>query len=198
MPVVLRSFSDRDALEIALVENLQRQDLSALEEAQGYDRLKQEFGATQEELASALGKSRSHIANTLRLLELPASVRKLLDDGALSAGHARAIAASPDVESLAAKIAEQGLSVRDAERLAQTDSRASRNGKPRGTTPSPGSGKLSADAQALRKRLEEALGLKVELITRPNSEASAITLHCSDYEQLDEVVRRLERPTGKA
>ncbi len=131
VPVVLRSFSDRDALEIALVENLQRQDLSALEEAEGYSRLKDEFGATQEELASALGKSRSHIANALRLLELPSSVRKLLDEGSLSAGHARAIAASPDVESLAAKIAAHGLSVREAERLAQSDSRATRSSTPR-------------------------------------------------------------------
>ncbi|MEO8560109.1 MAG: chromosome partitioning protein ParB, partial [Rhodospirillales bacterium] len=150
--------------------------------------------------ASALGKSRSHIANALRLLDLPSSVRKLLDDNKLSAGHARAIAASPDVESLAARIAEQGLSVREAERLAQSDSR---QGTPRATssssrsTPAAPSGALSADAQALRKRLEQALGLKVELTTKPNSEASAVTLHCSDYEQLDEVVRRLERPAGK-
>jgi ParB family chromosome partitioning protein len=200
VPVVLRSFSDRDALEIALVENLQRQDLSAIEEAEGYRRLKEEFDATQEELASALGKSRSHIANALRLLELPQSVRKLLDDGRLSAGHARAIAASPDVEALAAKIAEQGLSVREAERLAQSDSRSpsgtTRRAPSHGAPPASGA-RLSADAQALRKRLEQALGLKVDLAVKPNSEATSLSLHCTDYEQLDEVVRRLERPAGK-
>ncbi len=196
VPVVLRSFSDRDALEIALVENLQRQDLSAIEEAEGYDRLKKEFGATQEELAAALGKSRSHIANALRLLELPQSVRRLLDEGRLSAGHARAIAASPEVETLATRIVEQGLSVREAEKLAQTDSRPRRASSPR----VPGSStatRLSADAQALRRRLEQALGLKVELAVRPNSEATSVTLHCTDYDQLDEVARRLERPTGR-
>jgi ParB family chromosome partitioning protein len=198
VPVVVRSFSDRDALEIALVENLQRQDLSAMEEAEGYQRLKQEFGATQEELAAALGKSRSHIANALRLLELPNSVRKLLDEGQLSAGHARAIAASPDVEALAHKIAAEGLSVREAERLAQSDSRAATKPSRGNASVRPASGgRLSADAEALRRRLEQALGLKVELATKPNSEATSLTLHCTDFEQLDELVRRLERPAGK-
>jgi ParB family chromosome partitioning protein len=196
VPVVLRSFSDRDALEIALIENLQRQDLSAIEEAEGYRRLKDEFDATQEELAAALGKSRSHIANALRLLELPPAVRKLLDEGRLSAGHARAIAASPEIETLAARIVEQGLSVREAEKLAQTDSRARRHSSPRvpGSATAP---RLSADAQALRRRLEQALGLKVELTVKPNSEATSVILHCTDYDQLDEVARRLERPAGR-
>ena len=119
VPVVLREFTDREALEIALIENLQRQDLSPVEEAQGYARLRDEFKATQADLADVLGKSRSHITNMLRLLELPEKVRALLDAGRLSAGHARALIGVKDIEALAQKVADEGLSVRQVEKMVQ-------------------------------------------------------------------------------
>src|ERR1700756_2656821 len=117
VPVIIRPLADSEALEIALVENLQREDLSALEEAEAYRRLIEEFGRTQTSLAEALGKSRSHVANTLRLLSLPAPVRRRLEDGVLSAGHARALLAAADPEALAQEVVRRGLNVRATERL---------------------------------------------------------------------------------
>src|ERR1700757_4706183 len=119
VPVIVRQLGDSEALEIALVENLQREDLSALEEAEAYRRLMEEFGRTQASLAEAVGKSRSHVANTLRLLSLPAPVRHRLDQGQLSAGPARALLAAADPEALAAEVVRRGLNVRATERLVQ-------------------------------------------------------------------------------
>src|SRR5919109_646994 len=119
VPVIVRPFADSEALEIALVENLQREDLSPLEEAEAYNRLMEDFGRTQASLADAVGKSRSHVANTLRLLSLPAPVRRRLDEGELSAGHARALLAAPDPVALAAEVVRRGLNVRATERLVQ-------------------------------------------------------------------------------
>ncbi len=118
VPVIVQSLTDTQALEIALVENLQRQDLTALEEAEGYQRLIDEFGHSHGALGELVGKSRSHVANMLRLLALPAGVKTMLQDGALSAGHARALLTAPDPEALAKAVAERNLSVRDVERLA--------------------------------------------------------------------------------
>ncbi len=126
LPVVVYALSDREALEVALLENVQRQDLSPIEEADGYRRLIDEFGHTQAELASALGKSRSHIANLLRLLALPSSVRSLLDAGALSAGHARALLMARDAGAMAKTVLDRGLNVRQTERLVQADKSAVR------------------------------------------------------------------------
>ena len=121
VPVVVKELSDREALEIALVENLQRQDLSPLEEAEGYRRLMEEFTHTQEDLARSVGKSRSHVANMMRLLSLPDPVKKMLDDGELSAGHARALLGAADVATLARQVVKRGLNVRQTERLATAE-----------------------------------------------------------------------------
>src|SRR6266581_817109 len=117
VPVIVRALADSEALEIALVENLQREDLSALEEAEAYSRLAREFGRSQASLAEAVGKSRSHVANRLRLLALPAVVRKSLDEGELSAGHARALLGAPDPAALAQEVMRRGLNVRATETL---------------------------------------------------------------------------------
>jgi len=205
VPVVLRDFADRDALEIALIENLQRRDLSPVEEAQGYARLRDEFGATQQELAEALGKSRSHIANTLRLLDLPAKVRTLLDEGKIDAGHARALMGAKDIEALAQRVVSEAMSVRQVEKLVQGAQHAvgaatAGGGKPKiggaaAAGPlSAGAGQAakSADVRALEKQLEAALGLRVDIAQR-GGEKTQISLFCDDYEQLDEVAARLGR-----
>ncbi|MGE0154918.1 MAG: ParB/RepB/Spo0J family partition protein [Reyranellaceae bacterium] len=197
VPVVLRDFADRDALEIALVENLQRRDLSPIEEAQGYARLRDEFGATQQELADALGKSRSHIANMLRLLDLPDKVQALLDEGRIDAGHARALYSADDVVQMAERVVAQGLSVRQVEKLVQAQRAADAAGGARGVqrklspAAGPAAGK-SADVRALEKQLEQALGLRVDIV-QGEGEHTQISLFCNDYEQLDDVVARLGR-----
>jgi ParB family chromosome partitioning protein len=183
VPVVLRELADREALEIAIVENVQRQDLSPLEEAEGYRRLLEEFAHTQEDLARAVGKSRSHIANTLRLLTLPEEVRELLQLGRLSAGHARALIGLADAAKLARDIVEKGLSVRQVERLA----------KSRGTVKHPAvahlAGAKDADTLALERELTQLLGLKVTIAF--DGEGGMLTVHYRTLEQLDDVLRRL-------
>jgi ParB family chromosome partitioning protein len=180
VPVVVRELSDRAALEIALVENVQRQDLLPLEEAEGYRRLIEEFGHTQEALSQQLGKSRSHIANTLRLLKLPEPVRRLLDDGAISAGHARALLGAADPAGLAGRVAAEGLSVRATERLAaQVKPAARRRGAP---PPDP-------DIAALERDLASRLGLSVSV--RARGESGSLTIRYETLEQLDEVLARL-------
>jgi len=205
VPVVLRDFADRDALEIALIENLQRRDLSPVEEAQGYARLRDEFGATQQELADALGKSRSHIANTLRLLDLPAKVRTLLDEGKIDAGHARALMGAKDIEALAQRVVSEALSVRQVEKLVQashgaTTGAPASDGKSKGGHPTASAttttAAKSADVRALEKQLEAALGLRVD-IAQGDGEKTQVSLFCNDYEQLDDVVARLSKaPRG--
>ena len=168
VPVIVRPLTDSEALEIALVENLQREDLSALEEAEAYRRLMDEFGRTQTALAEAVGKSRSHVANTLRLLSLPASVRRSLDDGELSAGHARALLAAPDPAVLAAEVVRRGLNVRATERLVQR----------RSTVPFSKPRLRDADTLALERELGAALGLRVTL--EPKKRGGALTLHYAE------------------
>ena len=126
VPILVRGFSDSEVIEIALVENLQRADLSALEEAEAYSRLMREFGRSQASLAEAVGKSRSHVANTVRLLSLPAPVRKSLEEGALSAGHARALLGAPDPAALAEEVVRRGLNVRATEKLVRRRARTAR------------------------------------------------------------------------
>lgn len=203
VPVVLRNFADRDALEIALIENLQRRDLSPVEEAQGYARLRDEFGATQQELADALGKSRSHIANTLRLLDLPAKIRTLLDEGKLDAGHARALMGAKDMEALAQRVVAEGLSVRQVEKLVQASAVVpasapvtSGKGKSGGAAETSSAVVKSADVKALEKQLEAALGLRVDIAQR-GGEKTQVSLFCEDFEQLDDVIARLSKaPRG--
>jgi ParB family chromosome partitioning protein len=180
LPVVVYALSDREALEVALLENVQRQDLSPIEEAAGYRRLIDEFGHTQAELASVVGKSRSHIANLLRLLALPPSVRSLLDAGALSAGHARALLMAPDAAALAKRVLDQGLNVRQTERLVQANkSRPARRGQ----------AGPDADTRALERELSARIGLKVTLKTAGNG--GRLTIVYRTLDQLDAVLARL-------
>jgi ParB family chromosome partitioning protein len=177
VPVIVRALGDAEAIELALVENLQREDLSALEEAAAYRRLIDAFGRTQAELAEAVGKSRSHVTNTLRLLTLPPQVRRRLDDGCLSAGHGRALLGAADPERLAAEVLRRGLNVRATERLVQ-----------RGVVP-PRRRFRDADSAALERELGAHLGLRVSLEQRQRG--GALTVHYRSLDQLDQVLRLL-------
>ena len=186
VPVIIRDFSDGEALEIALIENIQRADLNPVEEAEGYQQLIEHFSYTQQQLADSIGKSRSHIANTLRLLNLPESIRQQLSDGKLTAGHARALVATNAPEELAEKIIRLGLSVRDAEDLAREPANDS----------APKSKRLpvekDADTRALEKTLTEALGLKVAIVHQGKS-GGELRVRYKTLEQLDEICKRLNR-----
>lgn len=185
VPIIVREVDDREALEIAIIENVQRADLNALEEAGGYQELMNEFAYSQSELAQVIGKSRSHVANTMRLLKLPERVKEHLAEGRLTAGHARALLTAPDPEALAETIVAKGLTVRDAEALAQ---------KPLGDAV-----KAAAKAQpkdpdtlALERRLADGLGLTVSLAHRATG-AGEVRIRYASLEQLDEICRRLEQ-----
>src|SRR5437588_4346185 len=154
VPVIVRSFGDQEALEIALVENLQREDLSALDEAEAYNRLMREFGRSQADLAEAFGKSRSHVANTVRLLSLPMPVRHQLDQGELTAGHARALLAAPDPAALAGEVVRRGLNVRATEALVR---------RRLATPPRPRRAR-AADAVALERARGAAPGLRATVV----------------------------------
>ena len=188
VPVVIRSLDDLDTLQLALVENLQRADLSAIDEAQGYRRLITDFNQTQDEIAHTMGKSRPHIANTLRLLDLPEVVRDRIRRDEISAGHGRALLGFPDPEAMAARVVAEKLSVRDLERLAAGE-RSKQSG---GARKSAGADPKSADTRALEKRIEEALGLKAALNQR-GGEKTVLTLEIDNFDQLDTVVERLTR-----
>jgi len=180
VPVVIRPLGDSEVIEIALVENLQREDLSPLEEAEAYNRLTREFGRSQAGLAEAVGKSRSHVANTLRLLALPAPVRKSLEEGALSAGHARALLAAPDPAALAVEVVRRGLNVRATEKLVRR----------RATQPAPRPHPArDTNTLALEGELATALGLRVTLA--PKRRGGSLTLHYTTLDQLDHVVALL-------
>jgi ParB family chromosome partitioning protein len=181
VPVVIRPFGDREAMAAALVENLQRQDLNALEEAEGYRRLLDEFGLTQDTLGKAVGKSRSHVANTLRLLALPDRVRELLRDGALTAGHARALLTAPDPVGLAMQVVDRGLNVRQAEALAAA--------KPREPAPER-SPRAEPEVLALEHELSERLGLRIAI--RQSGRGGQLTISYRDLDQLDGVIRLLQ------
>ena len=185
VPAVVKTLSDRDTLEVALVENLQREDLTPLEEAEAYRRLLEEFGHTQEVLARAVGKSRSHVANMIRLLGLPEAVRRMLDEGQISAGHARALVNSEDPAGLAREIVHRGLNVRQAEDLARREHAPS----------SPKAGAMAPkdpNVAALERDLSEALGLKVTVTVKKDG-AGKIAILYDLPEQLDDVLRRLKR-----
>ena len=188
VPVVVREFSDRQALEAAIVENVQREDLSAIEEAEGYRRLMDEFHNTQEALGQTVGKSRSHIANTLRLLGLPDAVKDMVLHGELSAGHARALLGAEAPEALAKKVIGRGLNVRQTEQLVR------KSGPVRAETGA-GSGRgarkpaKDPDTLALEHDLTALLGLRVNI--EIDGRGGALTVHYQTLEQLDEVLRRL-------
>jgi ParB family transcriptional regulator, chromosome partitioning protein len=180
VPVLVRVLSDVEALEIALIENLQREDLTAIEEAEAYRRLIDDFGRTQADLAGALGKSRSHVANTLRLLGLPEIVRRRLEEGALSAGHARALLAADDPAALAAEIIRRGLNVRVTEQLVK------RRAVPRRTARREA---RDADTLALERDMTETLGLRVTIAGK--ARGGALTVHYSNLDQLDRLLALL-------
>lgn len=184
LPVVVRSFTDVEVLEIAIIENIQRADLNPIEEARGYRQLMEKFGHTQEKLASALGKSRSHIANLLRLLSLPTEVLDMVVDGALTAGHARALVTMADPLPLARAIVDQKLSVRETEKrakqpiigdIAQRKAKSSKD----------------ADTRALEGDLSAALGMKVKIDHRPDGQGGSLSITYPDLDALDRLCQMI-------
>jgi ParB family chromosome partitioning protein len=192
VPVVVKELSDAQSLELALIENIQRQDLNALEEAEGYRRLMDEFSHTQEALAHTVGKSRSHVANMMRLLNLPEAVKAMMRQGQLSAGHGRALLGADEPEKLAKKIAKKGLSVREAERLVQKQGA----GEPaRGGGGETDATHKDANTRALEKQLSEKLGLKVTILH--HGEKGEVRIAYSSLEQFDDILARLRHtPMG--
>jgi ParB family transcriptional regulator, chromosome partitioning protein len=184
VPVIVRELSDRDVIEMAIIENIQREDLNAIEEASGYNELIQRFNYTQDQLAEQIGKSRSHLANTLRLLKLPELVQAMVADGRLTAGHARALVGRADAEALALKIIEQGLNVRDVEALMQQIDK----GGP--MTPPSRLREKDADTRAFEQAVGEMLGLKVE-IKRGSGESGTLLIKYGNFDQLDYIRARL-------
>jgi len=186
VPIVTIEVSDSDALEIAIIENVQRADLNAMEEAQGYHALAAEFKRSQDDIAKIVGKSRSHVANMMRLTKLPADVQAYIADGKLSAGHARALINLPDASAAAKQIVEQGLSVRQTEALAHDE------GVPQRGPQKTRAGKAAKDADtvALEKRVSDVLGLKVNVDHR--NPGGTVSIKYTDLDQLDEILRRLE------
>ena len=182
VPVIINEVSDKEALEIAIIENVQRADLNPLEEALGYQQLIDEFAYTQQDMATVIGKSRSHVANTLRLLKLPDQVQDYLREGKLTAGHARALISAEEPEKLAEYIVKQDINVRDAEKLGQKSSLVTTVSKPEKDT----------DNKALEVKLSDALGLKV-LINHGQKGAGHVKIAYRNLEQLDEICRRLIR-----
>jgi len=187
VPVLIRELDDGEMLEIALIENIQRSDLNPIEEASGYAQLTEQFGYTQQQLAESLGKSRSHIANMLRLLNLPESVREKVETGALSAGHARTLVATQEPEALAEKMISLGLSVRQAEDLIKNPTGSKKAVDVKATKPA----QKTADVRTLEKELRDAMGLVVE-ISSGQGEKGALTIHYKTLEQLEEVCLKLK------
>jgi ParB family chromosome partitioning protein len=185
VPIVPLDVSDDEALQLAIIENVQREDLNPLEEAMGYQSLAGEFGHGQDAIAKVVGKSRSHVANTLRLLKLPEAVKAYIAEGKISAGHARMLIGHPDPEKMAREIMERGLNVRQVEAMAQE--RAQASGK---AAKSRHRSTKDADTAALEKRLSDALGLAVTVDHR--GQGGVVSIRYRSVEQLDEVIRRLE------
>ncbi len=186
IPAVVRNLSDEETLEIAIVENVQRKDLNAIEEAEAYARLSIDFGHSQSRLAEIVGKSRSHIANLMRLLELPDSVKALVVDEKLSMGHARALINAPNAEELGPQIAKQGLSVREVERLVR---KALMGDRPRSARKQAARSETDADIQALETHLGDLLGLKVRI--QSNGQGGAMSIEYANLDQLDLICQRL-------
>lgn len=189
VPVVIRNFSDSEVLEIAIIENIQREDLNAIEEALGLKSLIERFGHTQEQLAEALSKSRSHIANLLRLLNLPDEVQHMVQVGKLSAGHARALIGAPDSVNLAKKVMASGLSVRQTEKLIRDKTASPRQDSYRD------SGRQDADTLALEKDLGANLGMVVSI--KDNGGKGLVTVRYNDLEELDLLCQLLSSATGR-
>jgi ParB family chromosome partitioning protein len=185
VPVIVRAFDDTEVLEVAIIENIQRADLNPVDEAAGYRQLMDKFGHTQEQMSAALGKSRSHIANLLRLLNLPDDVQRLLTDGRLTAGHARALVGHPMASALARQIVDKGLSVRDAEKLAKKDD------APKAAKPAPQKAAKDADTQQIEAELSATLGMKVSIDHAASGESGKLVLHYRSLDQLDDLLQSL-------
>jgi ParB family chromosome partitioning protein len=187
VPVIIRDLSDREMLELAIIENVQRADLNAIEEANGYRELIERFDYSQEQVSEIIGKSRSHVANTLRLLKLPDSVQAYVQDGRLTAGHARTLVGREDAETLAKRILDENLNVREAEALVQAGP------GPIGVAGSTGARKFrdkDADTKAFEKELADTLGLKVE-VKRGSGESGNLVIKYGNFDQLDYIRMRL-------
>ena len=185
VPVVVVEATDQESLELAIVENVQRQDLNQIEEARGYDQLMKEFGYTQNDLSKIIGKSRSHLANTLRLLGLPASVQELVENGAISAGHARAVLAHENPEAIARRIVEEGLNVRQVEQLSKTPEFTEMES----VAPSKSNESKDPNIANLERSLAGVLGLRVQIKARGN--AGQLRVIFENLEQLDMVCDKL-------
>ncbi|BDV32687.1 ParB/RepB/Spo0J family partition protein [Methylocystis iwaonis] len=188
VPVVIHEADDKEALELAIIENVQRADLNAIEEAKGYERLGAEFSYSQSDIAKIIGKSRSHVANTMRLLNLPEGAKMLVQDGKISAGHARALLAVENPEAVARQIVEQGLTVRDVEAMsqAQTNAQSPANDSDGGKKPRP---EKDANTRALEKSLGDSLGMAVEI--KNQGERGEIRIRYQSLDQLDAICRLL-------
>lgn len=184
VPVIIKDVDDRVALELAIIENVQRADLNPIEEALGYQQLIDQHGYTQNDLATVIGKSRSHVANTLRLLKLPEQVHAMVTEGALSAGHARSLITAENPVAVAERIVRDGLSVRQAEALAQAGGQPAKPARSR--TPV----EKDADTRALEKMVSDALGVRVEIAHRDNG--GDIKIRYSTLDQLDDICRKLQ------
>ena len=189
-PIIVKEMDDVAVVEVAIIENVQRADLNPLEEADAYRMLMERFGRTQDAVAGVVGKSRSHVANTLRLLLLPEAVLQHVRAGKLSAGHARALITAPDPVALADQIVAEGLNVRQAEALARRAAEGPKDRQPRASS-NTASGEGSADVAALEQDLADALGLKVQLADRGGK--GELTIRYGTLEQLDDLCRRLMR-----
>jgi ParB family chromosome partitioning protein len=187
VPVVIIEATDAESLQLAIIENVQRADLNPLEEAEGYRALMEDFNHTQDDIAKMVGKSRSHVANTLRLLKLPPSIRAYIFKGKLDAGHARMLVGQPNAEKLADDIVARGLNVRQVEEIARQES--GRNGKSRSQARKQ-SAEKNTDTLALEKRLSDALGLIVSIDHR--DESGVVSIRYRNLEQLDDLAQRLE------
>lgn len=185
IPVLLRDYDDTEVLEVAIIENIQRADLNPVEEAAGYRQLMDRFGHTQEKLAEALGKSRSHIANLMRLLNLPDDVQDMLKAGKLSAGHARALITSENPSVLAARVVSGGLSVRETERLANEGKSETKPGK------KPAAPSKDADTRMLENDLSAAIGMSVVISHSSAGDGGTVTIRYKDLEQLDQLCQTL-------
>lgn len=187
VPVIVRDYSDTEVLEVAIIENIQRADLSPVEEATAYRQLIDRFGHTQEKVAETLGKSRSHVANTLRLLTLPMDVIGMVETGALSSGHARALVASDKASQLARKIVDEGMTVREVERLVREDKTG--KGDTRGYRPR--MGQKDDDTLALEADVSSNLGMSVKITHEPHTGGGVLTVRYMTLEQLDMLCRVL-------
>jgi ParB family chromosome partitioning protein len=186
VPVIVRELGDQEVLELAIIENVQRADLNAIEEATGYSELMERFSYTQERMAEVIGKSRSHVANTLRLLRLPEGVRTMVQEGRLDAGHVRPLIGREDAEALAQRVLDRGMNVREVEVMVQDLDHPPESRKKR---------EKDADTRAFEKELADALGLKVE-IKRGSGESGVLMIKYGNFDQLEYIRNRLGIATG--